>query len=180
MALPDGRFLPVNSERSSTQLLFEKMLNQFDGQNEVIVDGGEIGEGMSQKMFVRKGNGLIPSMGAEITSSEGVVRYSLTFFMGSPSAYGKVMVAENRLESRNGRRGIEVPAVMSGAKGEELIDLYDANIVQAASNHFGQEILHTVDTANKQESYKSKVELQGYSPRKGYPETYDKFYRPQR
>ena len=174
----DGRLILLNPEAGGTQGIFERLLAEYD-DNEAILDGEPLSGGVKQRLFVKKDRNNIPKMGAQIFDDDTQASYYLSFFNGQPEAYGPIVVAENHFEVKGEGRGISTPANIAGSRGENLADQYDMAIVQAASNHFNVPILH-FRQAQYDSSLMSKLQLEGYSSRKGYPEIMDRIFTPQK
>lgn len=166
------------------QQIFEALLRRFvanGGKKEVVFNFGSLPIGsisFEQQFFVRPSYpGNLPDMGLALVAEEkGRAEYCAGFFISSPRTYGKILVGEFNFTFRREGRGLSAPLYYFSAA--ELPDRYDAPIVQAAVNVYGKPILNSKTVRIDEEERRKKLEEDGYRPRPGYPEVFDKIYQP--
>jgi hypothetical protein len=170
------------------QVTFEAMLGQYQAQEVpegIAVDSEpfmvpEVGE-VREQLFVSPGSrpdGL-PRVGASLITDKGQAEYAARFYEGNPPAHGPVTVGELHFQIRGQGRGASGPPGFFGPYVNDLADRFDKPIIQAVANAYGERVLHSRSVNVSDRTRRAVLELEGYQPRAGYPECYDRFYEPE-
>ncbi|KKT74761.1 MAG: hypothetical protein UW86_C0003G0003 [Microgenomates group bacterium GW2011_GWA1_Microgenomates_45_10] len=178
-----NRDLLSQSEAERLQQSFEELIRAFkESGQESTLDQGAIG-GLRQEFFVRGSydHDVPPETGAAMTSSGGGaarMEFRLAFFIGQPSEYGKMMIAENRMDLTSGERGISGDDKFVGGPAPQIADMYEDIIVQAAANVYRVRILHTRTIDDFDGPTVAKLTARGYHRRPGYHDVMDRIFEP--
>src|SRR3989344_4070040 len=117
--------------------------------------------------------------GQESTLDQGAIGgLRQEFFIGQPSEYGKMMIAENRMDLTSGERGISGDDKFVGGPAPQIADMYEDIIVQAAANLYRVRILHTRTIDDFDGPTVAKLTARGYHRRPGYHDVMDRIFEP--
>jgi hypothetical protein len=117
-------------------------------------------------------------VGITLLNENKKIQYMCNYFEGLPEGYGKMLVAEPRINIESfGETNLSIP--LEHSNNEQLMDTYGSFMVQALANSLEKDILYSFEIGNKPSDRKGRYLENGFNTKKHYSQFIEKVFKPE-